>query len=56
MKTFIAILITLSSLTALAGEVESKCGQVQDGVDRSVTKTDGTSGSQDATGSGVVGQ
>ncbi len=35
MKSFIAILIVLSSFSAFAAETESRCGQVDDSVDRS---------------------
>jgi hypothetical protein len=34
MKSFIAILIVLSSFSAFAVESESRCGQVDDSVDR----------------------
>jgi len=35
MKSFIAILLVLSSFSAFAAESESRCGQVDDSVDRS---------------------
>ena len=56
MKTFIAILIAFSSVAAFAVETESKCGQVADGIDRSVTKTDGGSSSSSASSSSAAGQ
>ncbi len=56
MKTFIAILITLSSVAAFAGEVESKCGQVSDGVDRTTTKTDAGSSSSSSSSGGASAQ
>ncbi len=56
MKTFIAILITLSSVAAFAGEVESKCGQVSDGVDRTTTKTDAGSSSSSSSNGGASAQ
>lgn len=53
MKAFIAILITLSTFTAFAAEVESKCGQVEDGVERVNPKTDsGSTSAQSSTASG----
>ncbi len=40
MKTLIVIMIAFSSFAAFAVETESKCGQVDDSVERSTAKTD----------------
>jgi hypothetical protein len=55
MKSFIAILIVLSSFTALAGEVASTCQGVN-GVDRSSVEdtAPGQPATGNSSGSGVV--
>ncbi|MBY0516128.1 MAG: hypothetical protein K2P81_04425 [Bacteriovoracaceae bacterium] len=56
MKAFIAILITLSTFAAVAAEVESKCGQVADGVERVNPKTDAGSSNAQTSSTAVSGQ
>ena len=53
MKSFIAILIVLSSFSAFAVESESRCGQVDDSVDRSAGEV-ATSGEAAAASSGAA--
>ncbi len=47
MKTLIAIIIAFSSVAAFAVETESKCGQVDDSVERSTAKSDSAPKSED---------
>lgn len=51
MKTIIAIIIALSSVAAFAVETESKCGQVNDSVERSTTKSESAPKADDSKGS-----
>jgi hypothetical protein len=53
MKSFIAILIVLSSFSAFAAESASVCGQVNDSVDRSSGQVDSPStAGEDSSGAG----
>lgn len=56
MKSFIAILIVLSSFSAFAVESESRCGQVDDSVDRTADESSGAGAAATATQSSANGQ
>ena len=55
MKSFIAILIVLSSFSVFAAESESRCGQVDDSVDRSAGEVNPSQETPAQTSSGAAG-
>jgi hypothetical protein len=50
MKTLIAIIIALNTVAVFAVETESKCGQVDDSVERSNDKSDAAPKSEEKSG------
>lgn len=54
MKTLIAIIIAFSSVAAFAVETESKCGQVDDSVERSTAKSDSAPKSEEKSGTATA--